>query len=121
MADNGAIVDLQDAVIEVGTQAGHAGQRVTDCSGQGAFARYVMELAVQPRLQSVESGFGPGLSDFDPLVRGQSSCGLLDGIKLSDPANGLVGDGRALGFVDIDELAPDVGEAGDFVDIARPI
>ena len=67
-----------------------------------------MELGVQPNLQCVEGGFGLGLSDLDPFIRLQPSCGFLDGIKLRDPSDGLVGDGRALRLVDIDELTPDM-------------
>ena len=109
MVDNGSIVDLEDAVIEVGTQARHAGQGISDGGGQWAFSRYVMELGVQPSLQAVEGGFGFGLPDLDAFIRWQPSCGFLDGIKLRDPADGLVGDGGALGLVDIDKFAPNVG------------
>ena len=121
MADNGSIIDLKDAVIEIGTQARHPGQGIADRGGQRAFARYVMELSVQPGLQGVEGGSGFGLADLNAFIRWQPSCDLLDGIECGDPADGLVGDGGALGFVHIDELAPDLGEAGDFADIAGPI
>ena len=53
--------------------------------------------------------------------RRRTTCGLLDGIKLSNPPDGRVCNGRALCLVDIDELAPDVGGAGDLADLAGPI
>ena len=121
MADNGSIVDLQHAVVEARSQARHAVQGVTDRGGQWAFARYGVELAVQPSLRAVECGSGLSLPDLGALVRGQSSCGFLDGVKLSDPADGLVGDGRALRLVHVDELAPDMGEAGDLAYLTRAI
>jgi hypothetical protein len=112
-AFGGVVVDLKDAVIEVGTQACHAGQGISDRGGQRAFARYVLELAAQPSLEAVKAGFGFSLPDLDPIVRWQPSCRLLDGVKLSNPPDGLVSNRRALCLVDINELTPDVGEAGD--------
>ena len=68
-----------------------------------------MELAVQPNLQCVEGGFGLGLSDFHPFIGRRASRRLLDRIECGDPRDGLVGDGGALGLVDIDKFAPNVG------------
>lgn len=108
-------------MIELGTQAGHPGQRISDRGCQRAFVGYVLELGVQPNLQGIEGGFGLSLSDLDPFNRGQPSCGLLDGVKLSNPPDGLVCNGRALRLVDIDELSSDMGQASDLADIAGAI
>ena len=85
MVDNGSIVDLEDAVIEVGAQARQSGQGATDCGCQWAFARCVMELGVQPSLHAVEDRFDLGLSDLDPFVGRRASRHLFDRIECGDP------------------------------------
>jgi len=67
-----------------------------------------MELGVQPSLQVNEGWLGLDLTDLGALVRRGASRHVLDRIKLSDPRDGLVGDGRTLGLADIHELAPDM-------------
>ena len=80
-----------------------------------------MQLVAKLSLQSVESRLGLGLTDLHPLVWGHSSRRLFDSVEFNNPPDGLVGDGRALGLVDVDELAPDMGEAGDLACLAGAI
>jgi hypothetical protein len=59
--------------------------------------------------------------DLGALVRRQAPRRLLDGIEFGDAPDGLVGDGRALRLMHIDELAPDMGHACDLTDITGAI
>ena len=104
-------------MIEVGAHPCHSGQGIADCAGQRAFARYVRQLGIQPSLQTVEDWTGFGLPDLGALVGRQPPCHLLDGIKLGDPPDGRVGDGRALGLMHAGELAAHMGHAGNLADI----
>jgi hypothetical protein len=62
-----------------------------------------------------------GVAEFGASIRWRPSGLLLHSIKLGDPADGLFGDGRALRPVDVDELAPDMGHAGNFADGAGAV
>ena len=62
-----------------------------------------------------------GASQFGAAIWRRPSGLLLDGIKLCDPADGFFGDRGALRPVNVDELAPDMGHAGDFSDGAGAI
>jgi hypothetical protein len=117
----GVVIDLKDAVVEVGAQAFHPGQGVSDCCGQRGFSRDRGELHGQPSLQIVEDRGGMGLSQFDTSIRWGASGLFLDGIEPGDPADGLFRDGGALRTVDVDELAPDMGHAGDLADGPRAV
>ena len=88
---------------------------------RGDLPRYSGQLGVQQGLHAVEGGFCLGLPDKNTFVRDQPPGCLLDGIKLGDPADGLIGDRGALRPVDVDELAPDMGHAGDLADGAGAI
>lgn len=46
---------------------------------------------------------------------------LLTGLELRDPGDGLFGNRGTLRAVDVDELAPDMGHAGDLADCARAV
>jgi hypothetical protein len=46
---------------------------------------------------------------------------LLDAIEGGDTFHGLPGNRRSLGFVNVDELAPDMRHAGDFAHVARAV
>jgi hypothetical protein len=61
------------------------------------------------------------LSKFDADIRWRTSGLLLDGVELRDPADGLFGDRGTLRPVDVDELAPDMGHAGDLADGAGAV
>ena len=108
-------------MIEVRLEPGHARQGIADCSRQRRFAGDTGQLGVQPDLQIIEDRLCLRLSEFDAAVRWRSTRFLLDGIELRDAPDGLVGDGRTLGSVDVDELAPDMSHAGDFTDTAGTV
>ena len=55
-----------------------------------------------------------------PLLGRATAPVLLDGVEPGDALEGFFGDDRALGMEDVDELAPDVRQAGDLADIACP-
>ena len=85
------------------------------------FARYCRELHGKPDLQVVEDRGRMCLAKFDPYIWRRASGLFLDGIELRDPADGLFCDGGTLRAVDVDELAPDMGHAGDLADRSGPI
>jgi hypothetical protein len=58
------------------------------------------------------------LAEPHPLVGRSTTPLLLDGIEPGDALDGLLGNDRAFGLEDVDELAPDVGHAGNLADAA---
>ena len=79
------------------------------------------KLGREPGSEIVEDRPGLRLPDLDAPVRGRASGLLLHGVELGDPADRFLGDGGALGAVHVDELATDMGEAGDLADLARAV
>jgi hypothetical protein len=68
----------------------------------------------QPDLQIVEGRGGMGLrSSARRLV---VTSPLSRRRRVARSGDGFFGDGRALRSVDVDELAPDMGHAGDLAD-----
>jgi hypothetical protein len=67
-------------------------------------------------LQIVEDRGGMGSSQFGTAIGWRPPGLFLDGVELRDPADGFLGDRGALRAVYIDELAPDVGQAGNLAD-----
>ena len=66
---------------------------------------------MQPGIQVIEDRSGMGLPEAYPLV-GWLTAGLLfDGINPGDALDRFLGNDRALGMKDIDELAPDMCQA----------
>ena len=88
-------------------EAFHSGQGIADGGRERGFSRDRRELHGQPSLQIVEDRGGMGTAKFDPDIRWRTSGLFFDGIELGDPADGFLGNRRALGPVDVDELAPD--------------
>ena len=76
---------------------------------------------MQPDFQIIKDLFCLRLPQCDTHIWRRSARLLLDRIELRDALDGLVGDGRALCAVDVDELAPDMRHACDFMDIAGTI
>ena len=62
------VIQLKDAVVEIGTQAFHSGQGVSDGGGQWRFARDCGELHCQPSFQIVEDWGGVGFAEFRAAV-----------------------------------------------------
>lgn len=68
-AFGGVVVEFQDAVVEIGPQAFHPGDGISDCSGERGFARDRRELHGQPNLEIIEDRGGMGTSQFDAAIR----------------------------------------------------
>ena len=49
---------------------------------------------------------------------GAAPVALLDGVEPGDTLEGLLGNERAFGLEDVNELAPDVGQAGGLAEAA---
>lgn len=75
-------------------------------------------MGVQPALQVIDDRPGVRLPEPHPLVGWLAASLLLDGVESGDTLEGLLGNERAFGLEDVDELAPDVGQAGDLADAA---
>src|SRR5690606_18599361 len=120
-AFGGVVVQLYDAVVEIGAQALHAGQGIADGGRERGLARDRGELQGQPDLQVVEDRGRMCFAKFDPDIRWQTSGLFLDGVELRDPADGFFGDRGTLRAVNVDELAPDMGHAGDLADGAGSV
>ena len=73
---------------------------------------------MEPPFQVVEDGFGSGLPGLHPLVGRLAPDVLFHAIEFGDAFYGLLSNGRSLGFVNIDELTPDMGHASDFGNFA---
>jgi hypothetical protein len=58
------------------------------------------------------------LADGASKVRRQATGGVLDTVERADLLQRLAGKRRAVGLVEIEELAPDMSPAGDFADPA---
>jgi hypothetical protein len=105
-------------MLEVGPELPHPCEGVADRLGQLGLAGDLRHLGVQPALQVIEDRLGVRLPEPHPLVRRSTAPLLLDGIEPGNALNGLLGDDRALGLENIDELAANVGQAGHLADAA---
>ena len=108
-------------MLDIGPEAAHAGQRVADCRRKRRLAGDDGDLSREPGLEVVEDGPCLRLPDLDATVGRRTADDLLDGVVLRNPADRFFGDRRALRPVDVDGLAPDVGHARDFADVAGAI
>ena len=95
-AFGGVVVEFEDAVVEIRSQAFHAGQGIADGRCERGFSRDRGELHGQPSFQVVEDRGGMGPSQFCAPIRRGASGLLLDGIEPGDPADGFFGDRGAL-------------------------
>ncbi len=105
-------------MVEIGPELPHAGEGIADRLGQLGLAGDPWQLGVQPALQVIDDRTGVRLPEPHPLVGWLAAPLLLDGVEPGDALDGLLGDDRAFGLEDVDELAPDVGQAGDLADAA---
>jgi hypothetical protein len=112
------VVRLQAAMLEVGPELPHAGQGVADRLGQLGLAGDPEQLRLQPGLQVIKDRLRPRLPEPQPFVGWLAAALLLDGVEPGDALDGLLGDDRALGLEDVDELAANMSQAGDLADAA---
>ena len=106
---------------QIGPEPLHPSERVADRRRQGRLAGDAAELDGEQGLQIIEDRFSLGLADLSPDIRRRAPDLVLDCIESGDPLDRHLGDGRALGLVHVDELAPDMRHAGDLGDAARPV
>ena len=86
---------------------------MADGGRQRGLAREGGQLGGEPGLEGVEDGAGLVLAQAHPFLGRQAARHLLDPVEFGDAPDRLLGDGRALRAVHVDELAPDMGEACD--------
>ena len=108
-------------MLEVGSELGQAHEGVADGGRERGLGRQGRQLGGEPGFELVEDGTGVGLAQPDPLLGWLATRRLLHRVELGDAPDRLLRDGRALRAMDVDELAPDVGEAGDLTDRAAPV
>jgi hypothetical protein len=108
-------------MVEIRPHPRHSGQGVADRQGQRRLAGDARQSGVQPDFQIIEDRLCLRLPDLDAPVWRRSSGLLLNGVELRDAPDRLIGDRGSLGPMDVDELAPDMGHAGDLADLARPV
>lgn len=78
-------------------------------------------MEVKPGLKIVEDRLCLRLPHLDASVWRRSARLFLDPVELRDALDDLVGDGRALRSMDVDELAPDMSHASDLTDTAGTV
>jgi hypothetical protein len=86
------VIELKDAVVEVGPQALHPGEGVSDDGSERGFFRDLGELHSRPSLQIVEDRGGMGVAEFGASIRWRPPGLPFHSIKLGDPADGFFGD-----------------------------
>ena len=94
---------------------------MADRGRERGLGRQGRQLGSEPGFELVEDGASVGLAQPRPLLGGLATRRRLHRVELGDAPDGLLGDGRALRAMDVDELAPDMGEAGDFPDGALAV
>src|SRR5690606_1287167 len=102
-------------------EAFHPNEGVADGRRERGFSGDRGQLHGQPCFEIVEDGSGMGAAEFGTTVWRGAAGLLLDSIEPGDPTDGFFSDGGALRPVDVDELAPDMGHAGDLADGAGSI
>ena len=105
-------------MLEIGSKALEAGQGMADRRRQRGLGGDPGQLRSQPALQLVEAWFGPGPADGRAALGRLAAGSLLDGVEGGDPFQRLGRDRRALGGMDIEELAPHMRQAGHLADRA---
>ena len=115
------VVDLEEAMIEIGPEFLEACQGIADRLCEFRFARNPRQLRRQPGFQIIENGLCAVLAQANPFIGLQTARLFLDGIESGDAPDGFFGHLQALRLEHIDKLATDVCQAGDLLDGAAAI
>ena len=112
----GVVVELEEAVLEIGTQALQMREGIADGAGQRRLRRETRQLGAQPALKLIEVGPGLCAAHRGSSLRGLAAHGVLDRVQRADALQRLGGDRRALCGMDVEELAPYMGQTSDLAD-----
>ncbi len=104
----GVVGDLQPPIGAIAGERLPAGARIAVGFGKIALAGDKLQLRIHPGRQRIELGFGLFHSHRLPAAGWLARDPALDLEQLSDFCQRLLGDGRAVALVLIEELAPDV-------------
>ena len=105
-------VEFDAAIIQEPAERRPARERIADGLGQPAAVRNAAKLDFEPGLHRLDERPCVRLARSPACFGRLAADAFLDGIELGDPAQGLGGDRRAGGLVELIELASDVGPAG---------
>ena len=117
----GIVINAETAIVEIRPQPFKAGQAIADCASQGRLARDLCELRMEPRFKIIDERCRPFLPDGSAPVRWIASDGSFDLVQRRDAFQCFFRNTRALGNMDVKELAADMSETGNFLDAAAPI
>src|SRR5262249_3913095 len=106
------------AIVQKTAEGWPAGERVADRLSEAPAAGNATKLHLKPGLHRLEERPGLGVAHGPSLFRGTSSDGLLERIKLADPAQSFGGDWRAGRLVQVVELTACVCPTGGQHDLA---
>ena len=115
----GIIVDLDAAIVDVAGLGIPTIQRIAHGGGKIGFAREFRQGGFELRLVIVEQRQRLLFATSLPLIGWFAPDIGLNAIQCPDAVEGLAGDGRAIGGVHIEELAPHMGPAGGFGNFPR--
>src|ERR1700758_4532611 len=88
------VVEVDTAIVQETAEGWPAGKGVTDRFGEATAARDATKLHLEPGLYRLDEGARLGIAHGSALFSSMSPNGLLDCIKLADPAQGFSGDRR---------------------------
>src|SRR4029077_6667789 len=86
------VVEVDTAIVQETAEGWPAGKGVTDRFGEATAARDATKLHLEPGLYRLDEGSRLGIAHGSALFSSMSPNGLLDCIKLADPAQGFSGD-----------------------------
>src|SRR5262249_52989362 len=112
------VVEIDTSIVQKTAEGRPAGERIAYRLSEAAAAGDAAKLPLKPGLHRLDERPGLGMAHGPPLFSGTSSDGLLDRIKLADPAQSFGSDGRAGRLVQVVELPARVCPTGGQYDLA---
>ena len=112
----GIVVEGEPAVIEAAQQRLPARAHIAEGFGQFGFAGELRQGVSAQAASASAIGLRALLAFVSPPVGRQAGDRLFDPVEIADAVKRLLGDRRAVGGMDVEEFAPDMGPAGGFGD-----
>src|SRR5260221_3642075 len=109
----GVVVDLRPAVVAVPGQLDPAVEGIADGGRELALARESRHRGLEPALEIGEQRAGPDLPDAAPFIGRLPPRGILHAVEGGDAVERLLGQRRAAGRMDAEEVAPHMAPTGN--------